>query len=71
MTNQYKLQNNPMTNQPCSVGIIGKAIAIPFAVGNTDYDEFKKEVLAGAELQNAEGNVMTHEQADAYIATLP
>jgi hypothetical protein len=30
---------------------------------------FKKEVLAGAELQDASGNVMT--QADAFIATLP
>ena len=30
---------------------------------------FKKEVLAGAELQDDTGNVMT--QADAFIATLP
>ena len=32
---------------------------------------FKKEVLAGAELQDADGNVMTQEQANAFIATLP
>jgi hypothetical protein len=38
---------------------------------NTDYQNFKKEVLAGAELQDADGNVMTQEQADAFIATLP
>jgi hypothetical protein len=29
---------------------------------------FKKEVLAGAELQDADGNLMT--QAEAFIATL-
>jgi hypothetical protein len=58
MINQYKLQNNPMTNQPCSVGIVGKSIAIPFAVGNTDYDNFKKDLADGAELQDAEGNVI-------------
>ena len=44
---------------------------IPFDQANTDYQTFKKEVLAGAELQDADGNVMTQEQADAYIASLP
>jgi uncharacterized protein YjbI with pentapeptide repeats len=43
--------------------------SIPFDPANTDYANFKKEVLAGAELQDADGNVMT--QADAFIATLP
>ena len=42
---------------------------IPFDPANTDYANFKKEVLAGAELLDADGNVMT--QADAFIATLP
>jgi uncharacterized protein YjbI with pentapeptide repeats len=45
--------------------------SIPFDPANTDYANFKKEVLAGAELQDADGNVMTQEQADAFIATLP
>ena len=27
--------------------------------------------LAGAELQDADGNVMTQAEADAFIATLP
>ena len=31
----------------------------------------KTDVLAGAELQDADGNVMTQEEADAFIATLP
>jgi len=42
---------------------------IPFDPANTDYANFKKEVLAGAELQDAEGVVMT--QANAFIGTLP
>ena len=42
---------------------------IPFDPDNTDYANFKKEVLAGAELQDADGNVMT--DASAYIASLP
>ena len=45
--------------------------SIPFATDNTDYQTFKKEVLAGAELQDADGNVMTQEQADDFIKELP
>jgi hypothetical protein len=44
---------------------------IPFNPANTDYQNFKKEVLAGAELQDADGNVMTQEQAEQFINTLP
>jgi hypothetical protein len=43
--------------------------SIPFDPANTDYANFKKEVLAGAELQDADGNVMT--QANEFIASLP
>jgi hypothetical protein len=45
--------------------------SLPFDPANTDYQAFKKEVLAGAELQDADGNVMTQAEADAFIATLP
>ena len=45
--------------------------SIPFDPANTDYANFKKEVLAGAELQDADGNVMTPEQAKAYVESLP
>jgi hypothetical protein len=43
---------------------------IPFDPANTDYQTFKKEVLAGAELQDADGNVMTQEQANEFIKEL-
>ena len=45
--------------------------SIPFATDNTDYAEFKKAVMAGAELQDADGNVMTEQAAQAFVATLP
>ena len=45
---------------------------IPFATDNTDYVRFKKEINEEtAELQDADGNVMSAEEAKAYIATLP
>ena len=43
--------------------------SLPFDPANTDYQAFKKEVLAGAELLDADGNVMT--QANEFIGTLP
>jgi len=43
---------------------------IPFDPQNTDFANFKKEVLAGAELQDADGNVMTQEQAEQFIKEL-
>jgi hypothetical protein len=43
---------------------------IPFAPDNTDYANFKKEILADeAQLQDADGNVMTN--AKDYVRTLP
>ena len=44
---------------------------IPFDPANTDYQQFKTDVLGGAELQDADGNVMPQEEANQFIATLP
>jgi hypothetical protein len=52
----------------CGEGVI---LIIPFAPDNTDYAQFKKDILDGAELQNTEGDTMTVAEAKAYIATLP
>ena len=49
----------------------GSMTSFIFNPANTDYANFKKEVLAGAELQDADGNVMTQEQADDFIKELP
>lgn len=42
-----------------------------FVPANTDYQTFKKEVLAGVELQDSEGQVMSQEEANQFISTLP
>ena len=67
----YKLQpNHPITNEkPQSVIRTNDGACIPFDPANTDYQNFKKEVLAGAELQDADGNVMT--DSVTYVRTLP
>ena len=44
--------------------------SIPTYADNTDYANFKKEILADeAQLQDADGNVMA--DAKAYVASLP
>lgn len=45
---------------------------IPFDPANTDYQNFKAQINADeAQLEDAEGTLMTAEQAKAYVATLP
>jgi hypothetical protein len=50
---------------------LSEGACIPFDPANTDYAEFKKAVTEGAELQDADGNVMTAEAAQEFIRTLP
>jgi hypothetical protein len=64
----YKLYKN-LHDKVVGVIRLSDNACIPFDPANTDYQTFKKEVLAGAELQDADGNVMT--DASAFIATLP
>ena len=66
----YKLLKNEITNQVNSVLRLSDNTNIPFAPDNTDYANFKKEILADeAQLQDAEGVIMT--DAKAYVASLP
>ena len=70
----YKLILNKITQK---IDCVNKTqgnilISIPFDPANTDYANFKKQILADeAQLQDADGNTMTPEQAKAYVATLP
>ena len=46
--------------------------SIPFAPANTDYANFKAQINADeAQLEDADGNMMTAEQAKEFVATLP
>jgi hypothetical protein len=70
----YKLIKSPLSG---IVNVVNHQVgdvlySIPFDPANTDYANFKKEILADeAQLQDAEGNTMTPEQAKTYVATLP
>ena len=69
----YKLLKG-MKNDDVGVSIlIGNMLySIPFEPDNTDYANFKKEILADeAQLQDADGNTMSATQAKTYVATLP
>ena len=65
----YKINNNPFGGQ--NVQRLFDSAFIPFDPANTDYQQFKTDVLGGAELQDADGNVMSPEEAAAFIGTLP
>jgi hypothetical protein len=44
---------------------------IPFAPGNTDYANFKKDITNGIQLEDATGTVMTADQIKTFMETLP
>jgi len=72
----YKLQLGPVAadgspSKPIAVAS-SRGCSIPFAPDNTDYAEFKQQILAGkAELQDADGMPMSAEQAQDYVKGLP
>jgi polygalacturonase len=55
----YRLYlDHPVFGKSQSVNRIIDGASIPFASDNTDYANFKKDLADGAELQDAEGNVI-------------
>lgn len=44
---------------------------IPFDPVNADYRQFKINVANGETLEDVDGNVMTQEQVDAFLLTIP
>jgi hypothetical protein len=67
----YKLGINTTGGTPNCVLRTTDGACIPFDPDNTDYAQFKKAVLDGAELQDAEGNTMSAEQATQFVKELP
>ena len=56
---------------PCVIRVEDN-VAIPFALDNTSYNNFKRQILADeAQLQDAEGATMSASEAKEYISTLP
>ena len=68
----YKLLKDVTTQQLSNSVLRSDGACIPFDPNNTDYQNFKKQINADeAQLLDADGNLMTAEQAKAYVATLP
>jgi hypothetical protein len=67
----YKLINLPPNPKINTVNRLLDNAFIPFDPANTDYAQFKKDINEGAELQDADGNTMTAEQAKDFVKELP
>jgi hypothetical protein len=68
----YKLNKNSLTNEINQVFRLSDNACIPFDPDNTDYANFKTAILEDkAQLQDADGNTMTAEQAKDFIKELP
>ena len=66
----YKLWQHPQ-DEGIKCVVRSDNASIPFAPDNTDYAKFKIDLANGAELSDANNNVMTANQISAFIATLP
>jgi len=70
----YKLIKDAYTQQ---INVVQKQVgnmlySIPFDPANTDYANFKREINEGtAQLQDADGEPMTAEQAKQFVKELP
>ena len=70
----YKLAKDPCSGKVDVVikYLEGLRISIPFDPANTDYQQFKAQINADeAQLEDADGNLMSPEEAKAFVATLP
>jgi hypothetical protein len=54
----YKIIYDGMLNKDAGVLRLSDGACVPFALDNTDYQTFKKDLAGGAQLQDAEGNVI-------------
>ena len=60
------------TSESYSTFVILNNSYIPFDASNTDYQNFKMQINdETAQLETADGVLMTPEEAKAYVATLP
>lgn len=64
-------KQNKYQGKVVSVANLKSNITIPFDPANTDYQKFKVDVADGVELQDPDGNVMTQEQVDEFLKTIP
>lgn len=51
--------------------MVDRNVFIPFDPANTDYQQFKKDVMDGAELRDSDGDVMSQADATEFVSNLP
>jgi len=70
---QYKkLPNTPQGNPANSVNRLSDNAFIPFDPANMDFVAFKQAINSDeAQLEDADGVLMTEAEAKAFVATLP
>lgn len=67
----YKLIKDSITGNAKSV-FRNDGWFIPFDQANTDYQKFKKQINADeAQLEEVDGNIMSIQEAKAFVFTLP
>ena len=68
----YKLGTIPLSGtEPICVCRLSDNAWIPFNPDNTDYQQFKKDLIEGTELQDSTGTTMTQAQITTFLETIP
>jgi hypothetical protein len=65
MSTQYQIA------EPTGINDLHRNVWFPFVLENTDYQQFKIDLANGAQLSDANNNIMTANQISAFISTLP
>jgi hypothetical protein len=66
----YKEIKTQPTNIVQAVIRLADNAFIPFDPANTDYQQFKSDIANGAELQDADGNIMSPDQVATFLQGL-
>lgn len=68
----YKQIKELFTDRIECIKLLSDNVFIPFDPANTDYQTFKAQINADeAQLESADGVVMSPDEAKAFVATLP
>lgn len=67
----YLLIKSGLSQKVSSVQRLSDGAFIPFDPANSDYQQFKIQVADGTPLEDPDGNVMTQEQVDEFLRTIP
>jgi hypothetical protein len=66
----YKLIKDQYENKITGV-LANLSACIPFDPDNSDYMQFKKDLVEGVELQDSTGTTMTQAQITTFLETIP